>query len=56
MYHVEWVRVSEEYYGQVEDDGEQMKWITLEELKSSPIPTGLKKALALLEKSRNKKV
>ncbi|KAG2227357.1 hypothetical protein INT45_004312, partial [Circinella minor] len=55
VYHVEWVQVSEEYYGQVEDDEQQMKWVTSEELESCPIPTGLKKALGLLEKSRNKK-
>lgn len=31
-------------------DESQVKWVTLEELKASPIPTGLKKALKLLEK------
>ncbi|KAI9499538.1 NUDIX domain-containing protein, partial [Zychaea mexicana] len=42
VYHVEWIHVSE---GTVVDDKEQVKWVTSDELKTSPIPTGLKKAL-----------
>ncbi|KAI9251923.1 DNA glycosylase [Phascolomyces articulosus] len=52
VYHVEWVQVSEE---SVVEDEDQVKWVTMDELKKSPIPTGLKKALALLEKSQNQK-
>lgn len=47
VYHIEWIQ-----YQQTKEleDEKDVKWVTLEELKLSPIPTGLKKALKLLEK------
>lgn len=47
VYHIEWIQYQ---YGNELDDKKDVKWVTLEELKASPIPTGLKKALKLLEK------
>ncbi|KAI8090960.1 DNA glycosylase [Gilbertella persicaria] len=47
VYHIEWIQYQDEHERM---DTDQTKWVTLEELKVSPIPTGLKKALKLLEK------
>ncbi|KAG2199098.1 hypothetical protein INT47_005102 [Mucor saturninus] len=47
VYHIEWIQYE---HGKDLDDEKDVKWVTLEELKISPIPTGLKKALKLLEK------
>lgn len=47
VYHIEWIQYQ---YANELDDKKDVKWVTLEDLKTSPIPTGLKKALKLLEK------
>lgn len=49
VYHVEWIQYQHENETS-ELTNDEAKWVTLKELKASPIPTGLKKALALLEK------
>ncbi|KAI9272287.1 DNA glycosylase [Helicostylum pulchrum] len=46
VYHVEWIQIELASI----DGVTNVKWVTLSELKTSPIPTGLKKALKLLEK------
>ncbi|KAF7730421.1 hypothetical protein EC973_002228 [Apophysomyces ossiformis] len=48
VYHAEWISYRSSRIDDVED--KSVKWVTLEELKKSPIPTGLKKALKILEK------
>ncbi|KAI8148757.1 DNA glycosylase [Fennellomyces sp. T-0311] len=53
VYHVEWIHLSCANEDGLLDD-EQVKWVDGDELKKSPIPTGLKKALALLEKFQKK--
>lgn len=52
VYHVEWIQYKsdEEFM-----DTENVKWVTLAELDNAPIPTALKKALRLFEKSKVKK-
>ncbi|CAO3669705.1 unnamed protein product [Rhizopus microsporus] len=49
VYHVEWIQYKsdEEFM-----DTESVKWVTLAELDNAPIPTALKKALRLFEKSK----
>ncbi|CAO3621501.1 unnamed protein product [Cunninghamella echinulata] len=49
VYHVEWVSLSNEDVINISIEG---NWVTMEELKTSPIPTGLKKAIKLLEKAQ----
>jgi len=49
VYHIEWIQYQHDQ-DLMDVDESQVKWVTLEELKASPIPTGLKKALKLLEK------
>ncbi|KAI8639211.1 DNA glycosylase [Parasitella parasitica] len=49
VYHVEWIQYKDDL-DLMDIDERQVKWVTLTELKASPIPTGLKKALKLLEK------
>lgn len=49
VYHIEWIQYQHNQDSMDIDEG-QVKWVTLTELKASPIPTGLKKALKLLEK------
>ncbi|KAI8373656.1 DNA glycosylase [Choanephora cucurbitarum] len=51
VYHVEWIQYEDDTNEEASNT-DQIKWVTLEELKSSPIPTGLKKALKLLEKHK----
>lgn len=48
VYHVEWIQYQDDDL--MDLDSNEIKWVTLSELKTSPIPTGLKKALKLLEK------
>lgn len=51
VYHIEWVQYEHDSKTMMDIDNDtDIKWVTLEELKASPIPTGLKKALKLLEK------
>lgn len=50
VYHIEWLQYQQDDQDLMDVDEGQVKWVTLEELKASPIPTGLKKALKLLEK------
>ncbi|KAG0174409.1 hypothetical protein DFQ30_004482 [Apophysomyces sp. BC1015] len=50
VYHSEWISYHSSSIDDVYD--ESTKWVTLEELKKSPIPTGLKKTLKVLEKFR----
>ncbi|KAI9487634.1 MAG: DNA glycosylase [Benjaminiella poitrasii] len=49
VYHIEWIQYQDDN-GYITYNNEGIKWVTLTELKSSPIPTGLKKAIKLLEK------
>lgn len=49
VYHIEWVSISNE---DIVDLSIKGNWVTMEELKTSPIPTGLKKAIKLLEKAQ----
>ncbi|CAO3610899.1 unnamed protein product [Cunninghamella blakesleeana] len=49
VYHIEWVSVSNNDVVDLSING---NWVNMEELKSSPIPTGLKKAIKLLEKAQ----
>ncbi|ORZ06902.1 DNA glycosylase [Absidia repens] len=51
VYHIEWVRIPAAAGIEMASTG-QKKWITMDELKKAPIPTGLKKAIKLLEKAR----
>ncbi|KAI8974412.1 DNA glycosylase [Pilobolus umbonatus] len=46
VYHIEWIQYKNDLIVQ----NKSIKWVTLAELKTSPIPTGLKKALKVLEK------
>jgi A/G-specific adenine glycosylase len=50
VYHIEWIRLPHQH-AQVSATA-QRKWVTMDELKRAPIPTGLKKAIKLLEKAR----
>lgn len=50
VYHIEWIQFKSDDLIQ----NELTKWVTWTELKVSPIPTGLKKALKLLEKYKKK--
>ncbi|KAI8387398.1 DNA glycosylase [Blakeslea trispora] len=50
VYHVEWIQYEDD--AKETSNTDQIKWVTLEELRNSPIPTGLKKALKLLEKHK----
>ncbi|CAO3617931.1 unnamed protein product [Mucor hiemalis] len=54
VYHIEWIQYFHDNDTMMEiDDEEDIKWVTLDELHKSPIPTGLKKALKLLEKFKS---
>ncbi|KAI9360218.1 NUDIX hydrolase domain-like protein, partial [Pilaira anomala] len=48
VYHIEWIQYEQDDLPTI-DRVTDVKWVTLTELKTSPIPTGLKKALKLLE-------
>lgn len=48
VYHIEWIQYEQDDLPTI-DCVTDVKWVTLTELKTSPIPTGLKKALKLLE-------
>lgn len=51
VYHIEWIQYQHcQDANDMDIDDKEVKWVTLSELKASPIPTGLKKALKLLEK------
>lgn len=51
VYHIEWIQYFHDNDTMMEiDDEKDIKWVTLDEVHKSPIPTGLKKALKLLEK------
>lgn len=51
VYHIEWIQYVHEDETMMDIDSEKdTKWVTLAELHKSPIPTGLKKALKVLEK------
>lgn len=51
VYHIEWIQYLHDSDTMMDVDNEKdTKWVTLDELHKSPIPTGLKKALKLLEK------
>ncbi|KAI8097144.1 DNA glycosylase [Halteromyces radiatus] len=52
VYHIEWISISSSILKQTST--EQTKWITMDELKTAPIPTGLKKAIKLLEKAQGR--
>lgn len=51
VYHIEWIQYQHDQDTvDMDIDDSEVKWVTLSELKASPIPTGLKKALKVLEK------
>jgi A/G-specific adenine glycosylase len=51
VYHIEWIQYQHDQDTlDMDIDDSVVKWVTLSELKASPIPTGLKKALKVLEK------
>ncbi|KAI8075065.1 DNA glycosylase [Gongronella butleri] len=61
VYHVEWVRYNDNHEdappAQQHDttEGGESRWLPEDELVSAPIPTGLKKALKLLDKAQHPK-
>ncbi|KAI9313221.1 DNA glycosylase [Dichotomocladium elegans] len=58
VYHIEWIRLDMPLDALVingnNSSENNVRWIDLAELKRSPIPTGLKKALKLVEEFENK--
>ncbi|KAI7880750.1 DNA glycosylase [Lichtheimia hyalospora FSU 10163] len=57
VYHIEWIKIdlNQEAMDMAvamavsKSDKDQARWVDLQELKKSPIPTGLKKAIKLME-------
>ncbi|KAI7899653.1 DNA glycosylase [Cokeromyces recurvatus] len=50
VYYIEWIQYQYNKDKDIINNKEDIKWVTLDELRSSPLPTGLKKAFKLLEK------
>ncbi|ORX59601.1 DNA glycosylase [Hesseltinella vesiculosa] len=59
VYYIEWVRITsteqEPSLSQHDGHPSESKWIPEADLKTAPIPTGLKKALKLLDKAKSVK-
>lgn len=57
VYHIEWIKLDLDQEAMdmavamavSKSDKDQARWVDLQELKKSPIPTGLKKAIKLME-------
>lgn len=57
VYHIEWIKMDLDQEAMdmavamavSKSDKDQARWVDLQELKKSPIPTGLKKAIKLME-------